>query len=135
MDHTATCWFLTMGECHMQLPLHHFVLDRVISAIERTTRIGQKKVTLETRLAPDLALSRFGKLKLAIFLEEVFDVELSNERMAQFVTVADIVKYIGGHGSTNWPMSSNGNPGPTEASGRLAALPFRNSNLHSPSVR
>jgi len=105
----------------MQLPLHHLVLDRVISAIERTTRIGQRKVTLETRLAPDLALSGFGKLKLAIFLEEIFDVELSNERVAQFATIADIVKYIGGHGSTNWPMSSNGNSRPTDASGRLAA--------------
>ena len=81
----------------MQTSLDHFVFDKVISAIERTARIGQKKVTLETKLAPDLALSGFGKLKLAISLEEIFDVELSNERVEQFATVADIVKYIGGH--------------------------------------
>lgn len=79
----------------MQIPLDHFVLDKVISAIERTIRIGQKKVTLDTKLTPDLALSGFGKLKLAISLEEIFDVELSNERMEQFATVSDIVKYIG----------------------------------------
>jgi len=48
-----------------------------------------------------LALSGFGKLKLVICLEEIFDVELSNEKVAQFATVADIVKFIGGHGSTN----------------------------------
>lgn len=79
----------------MQIPLDHFVLDKVISAIERTIRIGQRKVTLHTKLTPDLALSGFGKLKLAIFLEEIFDVELSNERVEQFATVSDIVKYIG----------------------------------------
>lgn len=119
----------------MQVPPHHLVLDRVISAIERTIRIGQSKVTLDTRLAPDLALSGFGKLKLAICLEEIFDVEFPNEWVAQFATVADIVKYIGGHGSKNWPMSSNGHSRPTDASGRLAALPFLTSNLYSPLVR
>ena len=43
------------------------------------------------------ALSGFGKLKLAIFLEEIFDIELSNEKVEQFATVSDIVKYIGMH--------------------------------------
>ncbi len=81
----------------MQISLDHLVLDKVISAIERTIRIGQRKVTLDTKLTPDLALSGFGKLKLAIFLEEIFDVELSNERVEQFATVFDIVKYIGVH--------------------------------------
>ena len=81
----------------MQIPMDHFILDKVISAIERTIRIGQRKVTLHTKLTPDLALSGFGKLKLAIFLEEIFDVELSNEKVEQFATVSDIVKYIGGH--------------------------------------
>ena len=81
----------------MQIPLDHFVLDKVISAIERTIRIGQRKVTLDTKLTSDLALSGFGKLKLAISLEEIFDVELSNERVKQFATVSDIVKYIGVH--------------------------------------
>ena len=81
----------------MQIPLDQFVLDRVILAIERTVRVGQKEILLETKLAPDLALSGFGKLKLAISLEEIFEVELSNETVKQFATVADIVKYIGGH--------------------------------------
>ena len=36
-------------------------------------------------------------MKLAIFLEEIFDIELSNEKVEQFATVSDIVKYIGMH--------------------------------------
>jgi hypothetical protein len=41
-----------------------------------------------------LALGRFGRLRLGVCLEEVFDVELSNEVVARFVTVSDVVSYF-----------------------------------------
>ncbi len=81
----------------MQAALNDFVFDKVVLAIRRATRIGDRKVVPETRLAYDLTLGGFDRLKLAIYLEESFDVELSNEVLEHFATVADIVKYIGRH--------------------------------------
>ena len=81
----------------MQIALNGSVLDRVIHAIGQTTHLGEQKVALETRLTCDLALGGFGRLKLAIYLEEAFDVELSDDILERAVTVADIVRYISGH--------------------------------------
>lgn len=80
----------------MQIALDRSVLDGVILAVEQTTYVGNREVALETRLACDLALGGFDRLKLAIYLEEIFDIELSDEASEQFVTVADIVKHISG---------------------------------------
>ena len=41
-----------------------------------------------------MALGRFGRLRLGVCLEEVFDVELSDELVASFVTVDDVVGYF-----------------------------------------
>jgi acyl carrier protein len=81
----------------MQAALNDFVFDRVVLAIERATHTGDRKVALETRLVCDLALGRFDRLKLAVCLEEIFDVELSDEVLKRFATVADIVGYVGRH--------------------------------------
>ena len=81
----------------MQAALNSSVFDRVILAINRTVHVGSLRVTLETQLASDLTLSSFTRIKLAMCLEEVFDLELSNDVLERFVTVADIVKYISRH--------------------------------------
>jgi len=70
------------------------VLDKVTLAVEQTTRVDPAEITADTRLADDLALGRFGRMRLAIQLEEVFDLELPNDVVARFVTVADIVNYF-----------------------------------------
>jgi len=69
------------------------VLDGVTLAIEQTTHIDRAEITTDTRLADDLELGRFGRMRLAMYLEEVFDLELPNEVVGRFVTVADIVSY------------------------------------------
>lgn len=81
----------------MQAALNSSIFDRVILAIKQTIYTGDKKVTSETRLTCDLALGSFDKLKLAIYLEEAFDVELSDDVLERAVTISDIIKYISGH--------------------------------------
>ncbi len=81
----------------MQAALEDFVFDRVVLAIERATYVGDRKVALETRLVCDLTLGGFDRLKLAVYLEEIFDIELSDEVLERFATVADIVKHVGRH--------------------------------------
>ena len=71
-----------------------FVLNRVALAVGQVTHIDPATISNGTRLTEDLAMGRFGRLRLAICLEEVFDVELSNEVVARFVTVGDAVGYF-----------------------------------------
>ena len=80
----------------MQVALNGSVLDRVILAVKQTTYTGNQNVTPETRLICDLALSKFDRLKLAMYFEETFDVELSDDVLERVVTVADIIRYISG---------------------------------------
>jgi acyl carrier protein len=78
----------------MQPAFRNSVFDKVALAIEQTTLIEAPGIWPSTRLADDLALGGFGRLKLAIYLEEVFGVELPDEALERFVVVADIVDYF-----------------------------------------
>lgn len=81
----------------MHVAVNGSISARVIRAIEQTIYLGDRTVALETRLTCDLALGGFSRLKLAVYLEEAFDIELSDDVLERAITVADIVKYIGGH--------------------------------------
>ncbi len=79
----------------MQFASNVAVLQKVLHVVKQITYIGDKQPTLKTRLSRDLALGGFSRLKLAMYLEEAFDVEISDEALEQFVTVEDVVKFIG----------------------------------------
>ena len=79
----------------VQPAFRNSVFDNVVLAIEQTTFIEIPGIRPSTRLADDLALGGFGRLKLAIYLEEAFGVELPDEALERFVVVADIVDYFG----------------------------------------
>ena len=70
------------------------VFMKVAVAIESTTSLDPTEVSPSTRLVEDLSLGRFGRLRLAIHLEEIFDLELSDEVVQRFVTVSDIAGYF-----------------------------------------
>ena len=71
------------------------VFDRVAYALEQTVSLERTALTPASRLADDLRLGRFGRIRLALYLEETFDVELPDEDVSGFDTVGDIVRYIG----------------------------------------
>ncbi|MBV8397253.1 MAG: acyl carrier protein [Acetobacteraceae bacterium] len=81
----------------METALTNFVFDRVRLAIEQTTYLGDLVLTWTTRLIDDLELGKFGMLKLALYLEEVFDIELSDELVSRFATIGDIVTHLSRH--------------------------------------
>ena len=78
----------------METALNESVLELVTCAIEQTTFAGDFVITGATRLAEDLALGRFGLIKLALYLEEIFDIELSDEALSRFAKVGDIVAHL-----------------------------------------
>jgi acyl carrier protein len=71
-----------------------FVFNKVAHAIAQVTHMDAAKIGSDTRLTEDLALGRFGRLRLAVCLEEAFDFELPNEVVRKFVTVGDVVGYF-----------------------------------------
>ena len=78
----------------MEVALNSSVLDRVVLAIEQTTYKEEFGITSATRLADDLHLGRFGRAKLALSLEEVFEIELPDQALKRFSTIGDIVEYL-----------------------------------------
>jgi acyl carrier protein len=70
------------------------VFEKVVQAVEQTVYIEGSRLTHESRLADDLRLGRFDRIKLVLYLEETFDTEVPDEAMERFDTVGDIVRYM-----------------------------------------
>jgi acyl carrier protein len=88
----------------VQGAVENSVFEKVALSVEQTAYVGALKITSATRLTDDLGLGRFDFLKLAIYLEEAFDIELPDEALKRFVTIGDIVKYLS---STHMGRSSS----------------------------
>jgi acyl carrier protein len=70
------------------------MFDKVVQAVEQTVYVGGMSVTPASRLVDDLRLGRFARIKLALYLEETFEVEIPDETVAHFHTIGDIVRYM-----------------------------------------
>ncbi len=79
------------------------VFERVILAVEQAVFVDGVSLSSASRLADDLRLGRFGRIRLALYLEETFDVELPDEDVERFDTVGDIVRYM-----DRWSFESAG---------------------------
>jgi acyl carrier protein len=74
--------------------LGNAVFEKVILAVEQTVYIEGTNLSPASRLSDDLRLGRFGRIRLALYLEETFDVEVPDDEMDRFDTVGDIVRYM-----------------------------------------
>jgi acyl carrier protein len=92
----------------MEGALNHSVLEKVLLAVEETTHLAATRVGLGTRLVEDLNLGRFGLLRFALYLEELFDLQLSDEALNRCSTIGDIVKHLSRHYFRDiaWPVRS-----------------------------
>ena len=78
----------------MQYALDSFVFDKVVLAVGKTMRVEPSSLSRSTRLADDLSLGGFARLRLALCLEDLFDMELQNDTVERFQTLGDIVSYF-----------------------------------------
>lgn len=78
----------------MQSAFNSSAFAKVALAIKQIKRVDISGLSQATRLVDDLAIGRFGRLKLAVCLEELFDIELQNNAVEQFDTLGDIVTYL-----------------------------------------
>ena len=70
------------------------VLDKAPLAVEPIMHVETLGLSRTTRLVNDLALTRRGRLKLAMSLEAVIDVELVDDVVERFVDLGDVVDYF-----------------------------------------
>jgi acyl carrier protein len=89
----------------MPSEMRDMVFDKVVTAVEQTVYVGGESVTPTSRLVDDLRVGRFARLKLALYLEETFEVEISDEAVAHFDTVGDIVRYM-----SRWSLATPDRP-------------------------
>lgn len=70
------------------------IYDKVILAVEQTVYVQGDAVSPATRLVDDLQLGRLGRIRLAMYLEEAFDLEISDDAVEYFDTIGDITLYL-----------------------------------------
>jgi acyl carrier protein len=70
------------------------VFEKVVLAVEQAVHTTGISLSATSRLTDDLRLGRFGRIRLALYLEETFDVEIPDEAVDRFDTVGDIVRYV-----------------------------------------
>jgi acyl carrier protein len=78
----------------MYARFNHAIFEKVVQAVEQIVHIERSRLTLGSRLADDLRLGWFGRIRLVLCLEEMFDAEVPDEALEQFDTVGDIVRYM-----------------------------------------
>jgi acyl carrier protein len=78
----------------MQYSPGNAVFEKVVLAVEQTVYTTGTSLSPASRLADDLRLGRFGRIRLALYLEETFDFEIPDEAVDRFDTVGDIVRYV-----------------------------------------
>lgn len=78
----------------MHISFNQAVFTNVVHAIEQTVYIEGSCLTPDSRLADDLRLGLFGRMRLGLYLEEMFETEIPNEALKRFDTVGDIVRYM-----------------------------------------
>jgi acyl carrier protein len=85
----------------MQVTSIDAVFGKVAMVVQQTLYLEGRALSPATRLVDDLMLGRFGRIRLAMYLEETFEVEISDEAIECFDTVGDIAHYM-----SRWSLGS-----------------------------
>lgn len=68
--------------------------EKVKEIIEETLNCTADKITPEASLMEDLGADSLDAVELNMAIEEAFGINISDEALAEFKTVNDIVEYI-----------------------------------------
>ena len=71
--------------------------EKLRDIIAETLSCDIEKVTPESRLAEDLGADSLAAVELSMALEDELGASISDEDLAQFKTVGDIVAYLKKH--------------------------------------
>lgn len=72
------------------------MFEDVKKALAKQLRIDESKITGESRIQADLGADSLDILQLLMTIEEEMGIAVPDDKLAEFVTVNDIVSYLDG---------------------------------------
>ncbi|MBQ4001992.1 MAG: acyl carrier protein [Lachnospiraceae bacterium] len=71
------------------------MFEKVKKILEKQLRLKEGvEVTLDSRIKEDLGADSLDVLQLLMAIEDEYDVEVPDEKLAEFSTVGDVVAYL-----------------------------------------
>lgn len=73
------------------------MFDKLKEIIADKLGVNEDEITMESTFIDDLGADSLDIVELIMSLEEELEMEIPDEDAAEFITVADVVKYIKEH--------------------------------------
>ncbi len=70
------------------------IFEKVKEIIVDTMGVPEDEIQMDSDLVDDLGADSIDAVELSISIEEAFDLDLSDDTITRFRTVADIVNYL-----------------------------------------
>ena len=70
------------------------MLEKIKKILVDQLRIDESKITLESKIAEDLGADSLDVLQILMTVEEEYNITIPDEKLAEFVTVGDVVAYL-----------------------------------------
>ena len=68
--------------------------EKVKELMVETLNLDAEKVTAEAKLNDDLDVDSLDSMEVIMALEEIYNITIDPDALANFVTVGDIAKYL-----------------------------------------
>ena len=70
------------------------MLEKVRKILAEQLRISEKEITGESKIKEDLGADSLDILQLLFTIEEMYGVQVPDEKLATFATVNDVVAFL-----------------------------------------
>lgn len=68
--------------------------EKVINLISEELRIPKDKIQLTSHVVDDLNFDSLDNIQIVLEIEQLFDIEISDDEIDEILTVQDIVDYV-----------------------------------------
>ena len=72
------------------------MFEKIKEILVEEMQVDPENVTMEAELVNDLGVNSLELADLILLCEEKFDIEINDEDIHKFITVADVVAYLDG---------------------------------------
>ena len=70
------------------------MFEKIKEILVEEMQVDPENVTMEAELVNDLGVNSLELADLILLCEEKFDIEINDEDIHKFITVADVVSYL-----------------------------------------
>ena len=70
------------------------MFEQVKEALRKQLKLGDREITMESKIKDDLGADSLDTLQLLMTIEETYGITIPDENLAEFKTVGDIVNYL-----------------------------------------